>query len=141
MTELIRVSNFLRLTLLADAATCLACGLMLAFGGVFLQELLGLPSSLTFYAGLSLFPFAALLLYAATRRSISKTVVWVIIALNILWTIDSFLLLISGYVSPTGLGYTFVSLQALGVLMFAVLEFAAMKKAKIIGFSDAEDIL
>lgn len=141
MTELIRVSSFLRFILFADAATCLAFGLLLTAGGGFLQDLLGLPSQMMLYAGLSLFPFAAFLIYAATRKSISKTVVWVIIALNILWTIDSFLLLVSGYVSPTGFGYAFVIFQALGVLMFAILEFAAMKKAEIIGFRDAKEVL
>ena len=90
MTEIIRVSRFLRYVLFADAATCLACGLLLAICGGFLENLLGLPASLMFYAGLSLFPFAAFLLYAATRKSISKTIVWLIVSLNLLWTIVQF---------------------------------------------------
>ena len=139
MTEIIRVTNFLRYALFADAATCIACGLLLSFGGTFLQNLTGLPASLTFYAGLSLFPFAAFLVYAATRKSISKTAVWLIIALNLLWTIDSFLLLASGYVSPTAFGYVFVTLQATGVLIFAGLEFIAMRRAEVVVFKDARE--
>lgn len=139
MTEIIRMSNFLRYVLFADAATCVACGLLLSAGGSFLQNLTGLPVSLMFYAGLSLFPFAAFLIYTATRKSISKTAVWLIIGLNLLWTIDSFLLLLSGYIAPTTFGYAFVILQAIGVLFFADLEFIGLRKAEIIGFEEAKE--
>lgn len=139
MTEIIRVSNFLRYVLFADAATCIACGLLLSAGGSFLQELTGLPTSLMLYAGLSLFPFAAFLIYTATRKSISKTAIWLVIGLNLLWTIDSFLLLVSGYVAPTTFGYVFVIFQAVGVLMFADLEFIGLRKAEVIGFKDAKE--
>ncbi len=141
MTEIIRVSNFLRCVLFADAATCLACGLLLSAGGGFLQNLLGLPVSLMFYAGLSLFPFAAFLVYAATRKSISKTAIWAIIGINLLWTIDSFLLLASGYAAPTAFGYIFVIFQAIGVLIFADLEFIALRKAEVVVFKDAKETL
>lgn len=141
MTEIIRVSKFLRYVLFADAATCAGCGLLLTAGGALLQNLTGLPVSLMFYAGLSLFPFAAFLVYAATRKSISKTAVWAIIGINLLWTIDSFLLLVSGYVEPTAFGYAFVILQALGVLMFAELEFIGMRKSEIIALDNAKETI
>lgn len=141
MTEIIRVSKFLRFVLFADAATCAACGLLLLIGGGFLENLLGLPFPLMFYAGLSLFPFAAFLLYLATRKSISKTLVWLIIGLNLLWTIDSFLLLISGYVAPTTFGYIFVIFQAIGVLIFADLEFIGLRKAEVVVFKDAKETI
>jgi hypothetical protein len=139
MTEIIRVSNFLRYILFADAATCFACGLLLTTGGAILQSVLGLPFDLMLYAGVSLFPFAAFLVYAATRKSISKTAVWLIVGLNLLWTIDSFLLLITGYVSPTMFGYIFVIFQAIGVAAFAALEFIGLRKAEIIGFQNAKE--
>ena len=141
MTEIIRVSPFLRFVLLADAATCAACGLLLSVGGGFLQNLLGLPASLMFYAGLSLFPFTAFLIYAATRKSISKPAVWAIIGLNLLWTIDSFLLLVSGSVEPTAFGYVFVIVQAVGVLMFADLEFIGLRKAEVVVLKDAKETI
>jgi hypothetical protein len=141
MTEIIRVSNFLRYTLFADAVTCAACGLLLTAGGAFLQNLTGLPVSLMFYAGLSLFPFAAFLVYAATRKSISKPAVWAIIGVNLLWTIDSFLLLFSGYVEPTAFGYAFVIMQALGVLVFADLEFIGLRRAEVVALKDAKETL
>lgn len=139
MTEIIRVSPFLRFVLFADAATCAACGILLTLGGSFLQGILGLPAALMFYAGLSLAPFTAFLVYAATRKSISKTFVWLIIGLNLLWTIDSFLLLASGYVAPTTFGYAFVIFQAIGVLMFADLEFIGLRKAEVVAMKDAKE--
>lgn len=139
MTEIIRVSNFLRYVLFADAATCFVCAFLLTLGGEFLQNLLGLPAALMFYAGLSLFPFAAFLIIAATRKSVSKTAIWLIIALNLLWTIDSFLLLVSGYVAPTAYGYVFVIFQALGVLMFADLEFIGLRRAEVVVFIDTKE--
>ena len=141
MTEIIRVSRFLRSVLFADAATCAACGLLLSAGSALLQNLSGLPASLMFYAGLSLFPFTVFLLYAATRKSLSKTLVWLIIGLNLLWTIDSFLLLVSGYVEPTVFGYVFVVFQAIGVLVFADLEFIALRKAEVVVFQDANETI
>src|SRR5215204_3977469 len=141
MTEIIRVSNFLRSVLLADAATCAVCGLLFVAGGAFLQNLSGLPAPLIFYAGLSLFPFTAFLIYAATRKSLSKTFVWLIIGLNLLWTIDSFLLLVSPYVAPSAFGYVFVTLQAIGVLVFADLEFIGLRKAEVVALKDAKETL
>ena len=141
MTEIIRISSFLRFVLLADAATCLVCGLTFAGGGGILQNLLGLPGDLLFYTGLGLFPFAAFLLYVATRKSVSKTVVWIVISLNALWTIDSFLLLFSGYVAPTTFGYVFVTLQPLGVALFADLEFIGLRKAEVVVFHDAKEMI
>ena len=139
MTEIIRVSNFLRYVMLADSITCIACGLLLSAGGAFLQSIVNLPLELMLYAGLSLLPFAGLLIYVATRKSISKTVVWLIIGLNLLWTIDGFLLLNSGYVAPTIFGYIFVAFQAVGVAVFAALEFFGLRQAEVIGFQHSKE--
>lgn len=139
MTEIIRISNFLRYVLFADALTCTACGLLLSVGGSFLQNISGLPVDLMLYAGLSLFPFVAFLVYAATRKSISKTLIWLIVGLNLLWTIDSFLLIFSGYVAPTAFGYVFVIFQAVGVAVFGALEFIGLQKAEVIGFQNAKE--
>lgn len=124
-----RTSTFLRRVLLADAATCAAAGLLLTFGSDPLEKLLGLPAGLSLYAGISLFPFAALLAYLATRENLSRTVVWAIIVLNVLWTADSILLLLSGWVEPTTLGSAFVVFQAVGVAMFAGLEYFGLRKS------------
>jgi hypothetical protein len=129
MQQSLRTSTFLRRVLFADAATCLATGLLLTLGSGALEQFLGLPAGLMRYAGLSLLPFAALLVYLATRERLSPPAVWAVIILNALWTADSFLLLLTGWVAPTELGYAFVVGQALGVAAFAGLEYLGLRKA------------
>jgi len=139
MTEIIRISKFLRFIFFADATISVVTGLLLTIGGKTLESYLGLPSQLLFYSGLSLFPFAAFLIYIATRKSISKTSVWIVITINALWTINSFLILLLGWVEPTTFGYAFVIFQALGVALLADLEFIGLRKSEIIGFQDAHE--
>ena len=127
--QLFRTSTFLRWVLLADAATCVATGLLLMLGSGVLERLLGLPTGLMRYTGISLLPFAAFLLYLATREHPPQPVVWAVIVLNVLWTADSLLLLLTGWVAPTELGYTFVIAQALGVGVFAGLEYFGLKRS------------
>ena len=127
--QLFRTSTFLRRVLFADAATCVAAGLLLMLGSGLLERLLGLPAELSRYAGVSLLPFAALLVYLATRGNLSPPAVWTVIVLNALWTVDSILLLLSGWVEPNGLGHAFVLFQASGVALFAALEYLGLRKS------------
>jgi len=126
---LFRTSTFLRWVLLADAATCIAVGLLMSFGSGLLEQFLGLPTELSRYAGFSLLPFAAFLIYLAGRENLSPPAVWAVIVLNALWTVDSILLLLGGWFEPTGLGYAFVIFQAFGVAMFAGLEYFGLRKS------------
>src|SRR5687768_168835 len=100
---LLTTSRFLRWVLLADAATCVLTGLLMIFGSVVLEGLFGLPAGLLRNSGLSLLPFAALLLYLASRECVTSRTVWLLIVLNALWTADSFLLFLTGWFSPTEL--------------------------------------
>lgn len=124
-----RTSTFLRRVLIADAATCAAAGLLLMLGASSLEHLFGLPTALSRYAGASLLPFAALLAYFATREELSPRSLWAVIVVNALWTADSILLLVVGWVEPNGLGSAFVVFQALGVAAFAALEYLGLRKS------------
>ena len=125
-------SRFLRWVLIADAATCFACALLMVFGSNHLTVLLGLPGGLLRNAGVSLFPFAMFLVYVASCASLSKLAVWSVILLNALWILDSFLLFVTGWVNPTQLGYAFVTAQALVVAVLASLEFVGLQKSQIV---------
>lgn len=124
-----KLSSFLRYVLFADAATCIATGLATSVGTALVGSLTGLPSNIPFYAGVGLLPFAALLIYLGTRREVSSAAIWTVIVINVLWTLDSFLLLASGWVEPTMFGYAFVIFQAVGVAGFAALEYFGLRKA------------
>lgn len=121
--------SFLRRVLLADAAASGATGLLMAFGASFLEPLLGLPVALLREAGIILLPFAALLIYIATREHLSRRWVWAVVVMNVIWVMDSILLLLSGWVSPTLLGQAFVIGQALVVAVFAELEYFGVRKS------------
>jgi hypothetical protein len=120
---------FLRRVLIADAAASAASGLLMLAGGGYLAPLLGLPSALLASAGTALLPFAAVVAYLATGETLWRGAVWAVIALNALWVADSLLLLVTGWVSPTGLGYAFVLAQAATVALLAELEYVGLRKA------------
>ena len=117
---------FLRRVLFVDAATCVATGALLTLDAAPLARLLGLPAALLFYAGASLFPCAALMLWVALREQLSRAGAWIIIAGNVAWVVDSGLALIG--TAPTALGYAFVIAQMLAVALLAELEFIGLRK-------------
>ena len=99
--------------------------LLLAAAGT-LAALLGLPVTLLRAVGLFLIPFAAFLLWVARRADTLHGLVRTIVIGNVLWILASILLLVSGAVSPTGLGTLFVVAQAAAVAVFAYLEYRAV---------------
>jgi len=129
MTKLMSHPSFLRNVLLADAVTSAACGLLMTAGATVLEPMLGLPGAVLRYAGISLLPFAAFVAVVATRASLSRPAVWVVIVCNAAWALESVLLLVSGWVAPTLPGYGFVLFQAVVVAAFAELEFFGVRRA------------
>lgn len=125
-------SSFLQTALLADAMVSGATGLLLAFGADPLALWLGLPAALLRGAGLSLLPFAALLVLLARRRSPARMPVWAVIAYNALWSVDSLWLLASGWVAPTPLGYAFVVAQALAVALLAGWQYLGLRREPVV---------
>jgi len=121
-------SQFLRRALVADAVMTGGAALILAAGGGIASGLLGLPEPLLRIAGLLLVPFVALVAYVATRPAIAHEAVRAIVALNVAWVAGSILLLVSGWVAPTALGYAFVIAQALAVGVFAELQVMGMRR-------------
>ncbi len=125
----IHPSPLLRQALLADATTSGAFGLLMLLAAGPLSQLLGLPEMLLRAAGAILIPYAALLAWLSLREQMHKGVAWAVILGNILWVIDSLLLLVSGWVAPTGAGYAFVIMQALVVLMYAEFQIVGLRRS------------
>ena len=57
--------------------------------------------------------------------------VWSIIGLNVVWVIDSVLILATGWVEPNALGYAVVIAQALAVGVFAELEYVGLRRSRL----------
>jgi hypothetical protein len=127
----IHPSPLLRQALLADATTSGAFGLLMLLAAGPLSHLLDLPEMLLRSAGAVLIPYVTLLAWLSLREQMHKPVVWAIILGNALWTADSLLLLVGGWVSPTGAGYAFVIAQALVVLMYAELQFMGLRRSDV----------
>lgn len=124
------VSRLLRFALIADAVATAATGLaMLTLSGV-LEPLLGLPETLMYYVGLGLLPYAALVGYLGWRASTARGILLAVIIGNLLWALDSMVLLIAGWITPTVLGYAFVIAQAVVVGVFAELQFLGLRQSK-----------
>lgn len=107
-----RSMSFLRLALLGDGVASEATGLAMIAGAGLLEGVLGLPESLPRYAGLFLVPYAIVVAFVGTRERIARGAVLAIVAVNLLWVVESLALLVGGWVAPTALGTAFVLFQA-----------------------------
>jgi hypothetical protein len=137
MSHSIRPSPLLRYALVGDAFASGATGLLLAVGAGHLAGWFGLPEQLLQYAGVFLLPYAAVVAYVGTRPSVSRRAVWAIIAANAVWVVESMLLLVSGWVSPTRLGMAFVAAQALIVAAFAEAQFIGLRRMRPTSMAEA----
>lgn len=126
--SLFQLSPFLRRVLLADAVMSGAAGLLMVLGAGLLPELLDLPAALLRTAGVILLPYAAFVVYVANRSQ--RPMVWAVILINALWTIDSVVLLLSGWIAPNALGYAFVLAQAVAVAVFAEFEYVGLRRSE-----------
>jgi hypothetical protein len=126
-----RASAFLRRVLFADAACSGAMGLLLILAAPVLASVLSLPEALLRETGIMLLPFAAFVAWLALRPALPRVPVWIVIALNVLWVIDSIVVLLSGWVAPNALGYAFVIGQAAVVAVLAELEYTGLRRVAL----------
>jgi len=126
----IRPSSLLRRVLLIDAVASAASGIAMIASAEVLANLLQLPVDLVSEAGIVLLPFAAFVGFVASRSEPARFAVWAIIGLNILWVVESVMLLFTGWVAPNALGYAVVIAQAAGVLVLADLEYMGYRRSR-----------
>ena len=125
----IQTSTFLRRVLVLDAVSCASMGLLMVTFGGWLSGVLNLPVELLRQASMVLLPFAALLAFLSTRARLPRAAVWAVIVANAIWAIDSIVLLFTGWVQPSLLGYLFVAGQAAFVAVMAELEYLGLRKS------------
>lgn len=125
----IRSSRFLRNALALDAAACAGMGLMLAGAAGVLSDPLGFPTGFLRGAGLVLLPCAAMLAWFASRETLPRWAVHLVVAVNLLWIADSVLVLLMGWFAPSWLGIAFVLGQALAVAAVTELEILGLRRS------------
>jgi len=122
--------SFLRRVLAVDAGSSVSMGvLVLAFADG-LGNLLQLPAALLQESGLILVPFAAAVGFLASRAQPARWAVRIVIAANVIWAVDSTILLFTDWVQPNALGIAFVVAQAVVVGVLAELEIIGLSRAK-----------
>lgn len=121
--------SLLRNALWFDALSVAGLGLLLALAAGALQPWLGLDAGfLRIVGGVVLLPFAAFLAWVASRAQTPHVAVRWIVALNALYVLASFAILLFGWVRPTPLGTAFVVLQALIGGAVAAVEWVALRR-------------
>jgi hypothetical protein len=72
---------------------------------------------------------AGALFYLSTREHLARGIVWAVIAANAAWVAASVLVLLSGRIEPTILGYVFVLGQAIAVAGFAEAQYVGLRRS------------
>ncbi|MGZ8281649.1 MAG: hypothetical protein ACXWUN_01710 [Allosphingosinicella sp.] len=124
-----QITTFLKRVLVLDAASCLGMGLLLALGAGVLAPMFGLARPLVFGAGVALVPIGLFILWVATRKNVHPLLVYLVIGGNLLWVIDS-LLLIRDAAGITALGTAFVTAQAAAVAALTAMEMIGVRRAR-----------
>jgi hypothetical protein len=125
-------SPLLRKALAADALLSGITGLLLAFAAGSLAGPLGLPAGLLRWSGVILIPFAAFVARVRMQERLQRPLVFAVVACNVVWALDSVLLLFSGWVEPGLLGEVFVIGQAVVVAVLAELEFVGLRRSTLV---------
>jgi hypothetical protein len=120
---------FLRRVLMLDAASCLGMGALLAVGAGALEPYFGLDRSLLFGAGVALLPIGLFILWVGARRILMPWAVYLIVAGNLLWVLES-VLVVRGSGTITTLGTAFVLVQAAAVAGLSVLEWFGVRRLR-----------
>ncbi|CAA9535596.1 MAG: hypothetical protein AVDCRST_MAG49-184 [uncultured Thermomicrobiales bacterium] len=121
-------SGLLRRALLVDAATGGGTAALMLLAADPLGDLLGLSPLLLRGAGAGLVPFVALLIGLAMRHTVATGATLAAIGVNVLWSLGSLLLLVTGDAEPTAIGVVYVAGQAMAVALFALAQAEGLRR-------------
>jgi hypothetical protein len=122
-------AGLLRFALRLDALVTAANGAAYLALCWLLDGALGVPAVFVAAVGAFLLPFAAFVGLLASRPSPARGAVVAVIAANVLWALDSALLLAADWFTPTVAGQVVIALQAAGVAGLAALQYAGLRRA------------
>jgi hypothetical protein len=126
---MIHSSTLLRRALFADAVFSGIGALVMTLDAGVFASLLELPETLLRETGLFLIAYTALVGWLATRPSVAKALIMLVVAGNTVWTLASFALLLSGAVSPNIFGEIVVFAQAIATGIFAELQYVGLRRS------------
>ena len=126
---MIDASTFLRRALLADAIFSGLAALAFTLGAGAFATLFNLPEALLRETGVFLIAYTALVGWLASRASVPKPLVLLVVIGNAAWTVGSIALLLSGAVSPNIAGELMVVAQAIATGVFAELQYLGLRRS------------
>lgn len=124
-------SRFLRIVLKLDCLSCLAMAALLVPGAATLAGAFGLPKELLREAGLMLIPIGLFIGWLGMRGHGPAALVGMVVAGNIAWTLSS-LATVALLPAMTPIGTVFVAVQALAVLVIALLEWRGLRQSSAV---------
>ena len=123
------LSTFLKRVLTLDAASCLSMGLLLTLSAGALAPMFGIDRQIVGGAGLALIPIGLFILWLGTRQAAAPAFVYLVIAGNIAWSVES-VVLIANADKITPLGIAFVGVQAAAVAGLSLLEWIGVRRTR-----------
>ncbi|MCP4359628.1 MAG: hypothetical protein GY796_16600 [Chloroflexi bacterium] len=123
--------RFLRRVLRGNAVFSLLSAALFILAANPLAEFLGVPYSAAFMVmGVGFLPFGWFCYWTANQPEISRTRALIILELDLVWVVGSFLILFFGWLPLTTAGKWAVGLTAEAVAVFAILEFIGLRQLK-----------
>ena len=124
-------SNLLRYALRGDAIITIAIGALCLADASPLATLLGFQPPLGLeILGAVLMLYGAFLFYAAAQAQISLRIVIAAIVLDVIWVIDSAILLVAGWLPLTSAGMWTIGLIAVAVAVVAELQIFGLRRMR-----------
>ena len=122
-------SNLLRYAVRSDAIITAAAGALCLADAQPLATFLGIQPPLALQIlGAVLVLYGALLFYTAAQAQISRRIVIAAIVLDLIWVIDSAILLVAGWLPLTSAGMWTIGLIAVAVGVVAELKFFGLRR-------------
>ncbi|MFJ8844446.1 hypothetical protein ACIRFF_16260 [Streptomyces cyaneofuscatus] len=120
--------GFARMALKLDAVATGLNGIAYLALATVLDSFFGVTTAVQYPVGAFLILYALGVLAIGTRKEINRTGLTAVIVTNLLWVVLSLVVLISGVLSPTGVGAVWIVLQSLTVGGFAALQYVGLKR-------------
>ncbi|HEY0062859.1 MAG TPA: hypothetical protein VGC21_12105 [Telluria sp.] len=127
----IQPAPLLKFALIADAIACAPLALLQVAAPDWLASQTAIPAALLTGSGTFLLLYTALLLVLATRPSVWKAMIELVIVGNVGWGLACFGLLLAAPFAPSALGAGYLILQLLAVLALAALEWRGLRASAL----------
>lgn len=119
--------NFLRNVLIANIAFSTTFGVVFTFLSGAIATFAGVAWESYFQLlGIGLFGFAGFVFY--TMRTLNPRLIWIVFALDIIWVISSYALLLLGLLPITDAAKWAFAFIADAVLVFGILEYIGLRR-------------